>query len=89
LVKCAKQSAGKRYGTSGTKIGNAYLKWAFSEAAVLFLRENPAGQQYLTRLEKKYGQGNAFTLLAQKLARAVYYIFKRPTAFERQTFFQS
>src|SRR5262245_56190665 len=37
LVKCAKESAGKRYGTAGTKIGNAYLKWAFSEAAVLFL----------------------------------------------------
>jgi transposase len=25
LVKCAKESAGKRYGTSGTKIGHAYL----------------------------------------------------------------
>ncbi len=32
LVTCAKESAGKRYGTSGTKIGHAYLKWAFSEA---------------------------------------------------------
>src|SRR2546430_1771059 len=40
LVKCAKESAGKRYGTAGTKIGNAYLKWAFSEAAVLFLPNN-------------------------------------------------
>src|SRR3989454_11977048 len=49
LVKCAKESAGKRYGTSGTKIGNAYLKWAFSEAAVLFLRNHPAGQKYLAR----------------------------------------
>jgi transposase len=49
LVKCAKESAGKRYGTAGNKIGNAYLKWAFSEAAVLFLRDNPAGQKYLTR----------------------------------------
>src|SRR3954447_17444394 len=47
LVKCAKESAGKRYGTSGAKIGNAYLKWAFSEAAVLFLRNNPVGQKYL------------------------------------------
>lgn len=55
LVKCAKESAGKRYGSSGTKIGNAYLKWAFSEAAVLFLRANPAGQKYLARLEKKHG----------------------------------
>jgi transposase len=45
LVTCAKESAGKRYGTSGTKIGHAYLKWAFSEAVVLFLRDNPAGQQ--------------------------------------------
>jgi transposase len=44
LVKCAKESAGKRYGTAGAKIGHAYLKWAFSEAAVLFLRDNPAGQ---------------------------------------------
>jgi len=49
LVKCAKESAGKRYGTSGAKIGNAYLKWAFSEAAVLFLRTNPAGQKYRAR----------------------------------------
>jgi transposase len=49
LVTCAKESAGKHYGTSGTKIGNAYLKWAFSEAAVLFLRNNPAGHTYLAR----------------------------------------
>lgn len=49
LVTCAKESAGKRSGFSGTKIGNASLKWAFSEAAVLFLRDNPAGQKALTR----------------------------------------
>jgi transposase len=36
LVKCAKASAGTRYGTSGQKIGNAYLTWVFAEAAVLF-----------------------------------------------------
>jgi transposase len=40
LVKSAKESAGKKLGTSGKKIGNAHLKWAFSEAAVLFLRRN-------------------------------------------------
>jgi transposase len=49
VVKCAKASAGKRYGTSGTKIGNAYRTWAFSEEAVLFLRHHPAGQQSLAR----------------------------------------
>jgi transposase len=38
LVKCARESAGKPHGFAGKKIGNAHLKWAFSEAAVLFLR---------------------------------------------------
>ena len=86
LVKCAQESAGKRYGTSGAKIGNAYLKWAFSEAAVLFLRHNPVGQKYLTRLEKKHGKGKALTILAHKLARAVYYILKRDTVFDMAKF---
>jgi transposase len=86
LVQCAKESAGKRYGTSGTKIGNAYLKWAFSEAAVLFLRNNPAGQKSLARLERKHGKGKALTVLAHKLARAVYYMLKRGTAFDMDQF---
>jgi transposase len=86
LVKCAKASAGTRYGTAGAKIGNAYLKWAFSEAAVLLLRDHPAGQQYLTRWEKKHGQGKALTLLAQKLGRAVYDMLKRQQAFDVHKF---
>jgi transposase len=86
LVKCAKEAAGKRYGTSGKKIGNAYLKWAFSEAAVLCLRNNPTGQKYLARLVKKHGQGKALTVLAHKLARAVYYMCKRDTAFDLDKF---
>src|SRR5262250_1885178 len=86
LVKCAKESAGKRYGTVGKKIGNAYLKWAFSEAAVLFLRNNPQGQKWLARLEKKNGKGKALTVLAHKLARAVYYMLKRGTAFDMNQF---
>ncbi len=45
LVTCAKASAGTRYGTSGTTIGKASLTWAFSEAAVLCLRNHPPGQQ--------------------------------------------
>jgi transposase len=89
LIKCAKQSAGKRDGTSGTKLGHAYLQWAFSETAVLLLRENPPGQQSLTRLEKTHGQGQALTVLAPKLARAVYSMFKRQTAFDMQKFLQS
>jgi transposase len=59
LVTCARESAGKRYGTSGAKIGKAHLTWAFSEAAVLCLRDHPAAQHYLTRLEKKHDKGKA------------------------------
>jgi transposase len=40
LVRCARESAGKRQGTGGNKIGNAHLKWAFAEAACLLLRES-------------------------------------------------
>jgi transposase len=86
LVKCAKESNGKRVGSSGTKIGNAHLKWAFSEAAVLFLRDHPAGQQLLVRLEKKHGKGKALTILAHKLSRAVYYMLKRKVAFDTHRF---
>jgi transposase len=88
LVTCSKASAGKRLGTSGAKIGNAHLTWAFSEAAVLFLRDHPAAQQYLARLENKHGKGTAFTMLAQKLARAVYSRLNRQVAFATKTFCQ-
>src|SRR5262245_44789059 len=72
LVKCAKESAGKRHGTSGKKIGNVHLKWAFSEASVLFLRANPKGQRFVEKLSSKHGKAKALSILAHKLGRAVY-----------------
>jgi len=86
LVICSKESAGKRLGTSGKKIGNAHLKWAFSEAATLFLRQNPAGQKLLGRLEKKHDKGKALSILAHKLGRAVYHMLKRKVAFDMDLF---
>jgi len=87
LVKCKKQSGGKILGTSGPKMGNVHLKWAFSEAAVLCLRGNPAAQRYLTRLATKHGKATALTILAHKLARAIYYMLHRGHAFDPNTFF--
>jgi len=89
LVKCAKESAGKRYGTSGSKIGNAHLKWAFSEAGVLFLRANPEGMKYRKRLERKHGKAKSLSILAHKLGRAVYYMLKRDQAFDLERFVQA
>jgi transposase len=82
LVKGAKESAGTRDGTGGSTLGNADLKWACSDAAVLVWRDHPFGQKDLTRLEKQHGQGKAMTILAQHVARAVSCMFNRHTAFE-------
>jgi transposase len=86
LVKCAKESAGKHYGYSGNKIGNAFLKWAFSEAAVLFLRGNAPAQKYLDRLTRKHGKAKAITILAHRLGRAVYHMLRRGEAFDTERF---
>jgi transposase len=86
LVKCAKESGGKRLGTSGKKIGNAHLRWAFAEAAVLFLRQNQPGKDYFTKLEHKHGKAKALTVLAHKLGRAVYYMLTREQAFDLNRF---
>jgi transposase len=86
LVKCKKESAGKSLGTSGAKIGNAHLKWAFSEAAVLFLRNNPEGQKYLEKLRNKHGNAKALSILAHKLGRSVYFMLKNKQPFNLNQF---
>jgi transposase len=86
LVKCAKESSGKKLGTSGKKIGNVHLRWAFAEAAVLFLRQSQPGKEYFAKLEHKHGKAKALTVLAHKLGRAVYYMFTREHAFDLNRF---
>jgi transposase len=86
LVKCTKESAGKRLGTGGAKIGNVHLKWAFSEAAILFLRKNPKGQSYFKKLQRKHGKGKALSILAHKLGRTAYHMLVRGTVFDMEKF---
>jgi transposase len=86
LVKSARESNGKRHGTSGKKIGNAHLKWAFSEAAVLFLKHNEPAQKYLATLANRHGKGKALSILAHKLGRAVYFMLKKQIAFDQEKF---
>jgi hypothetical protein len=71
LVHCRQAAGGKRVGPAGAQIGTAHLPWALSDAAVLGVRNTPHGQQLLARLEHKHDTGQALTMLAQKLARAV------------------
>jgi transposase len=86
LVKCEKSSSGKRLGIGGAKIGNVHLKWAFSEAAVLFLRGNPPAQRYAEKLRRKHGKAKALSILAHKLGRAVYFMLKQQRPFSLEAF---
>lgn len=86
LVRCTKESAGKKLGTGGRKIGNVHLKWAFSEAAVLFLRHRAEGKKLLARLQKQHGKGKALSILAHKLGRAAYHMLARGRAFDLEKF---
>jgi len=86
LVKCKAESAGKTYGTQGNKIGNAHLKWAFSEAAVLHLRGNEKAQHYLLTLQKRMSKAKALSALAHKLGRCIFYMLKNEKLFDENKF---
>jgi len=86
LVKCKAESAGKSYGTQGNKIGNAHLKWAFSEVAVLYLRGNDKAKNYLLQLQKRMSKAKALSVLAHKLGRCIYFMLKNETVFDENRF---
>jgi transposase len=86
LIKCTKTSDGKPKGTGKKKQGNRHLKWAFSEAAVMFLRNNAEGKKLHSRLVKKHGKAKALGIIGARLARAVYYMLHRNTPFDMDRF---
>jgi transposase len=84
LVKGTVASAGKIKGLRGAKLGNPYLRWAFGEAAVIAKRDHAVIGPLAQRLEARLG-GNKFkanTVLAIKLARAVYFMLRSGTVFD-------
>jgi transposase len=88
LVRCAHESAGKVVGSGGQKIGNAHLRWAFAEAACLFLRGSERARAWKQKQEKRRGEGKALAILAARLARAVYHLWRKREAFDEARFWQ-
>jgi transposase len=86
LVRCQHRSANKQVGSGGKKIGNAHLKWAFSEAVCLLIRSCPAVKGWQARQEKKRGKKKTLAVLAAKLGRAVYLMLHRKVAFDVRRF---
>jgi transposase len=86
LVKGTVASAGKIKGLRGAKLGNPYLRWAFGEAAVIAKRDHSLIAPLAQRLEAKFN-GNKFkanTVVALKIARAVYFMLKNKTVFDAE-----
>jgi transposase len=86
LVRCDHESAGKKIGSGGKKIGNAHLRWAFAEAACLFLRGSERARQWKQKQEKKHGSAKVLGILAARLARAVYHTLRKQEAFDEDRF---
>jgi transposase len=82
LIRPQKTSAGKVTGSGGGKIGNAHLKWAFSEAACLLARESDQAKRFLARKAKQHGKAKALGILAARLGRAVYHMLRQKKAFD-------
>jgi transposase len=86
LIRPVKESGGKRTGTAHGTIGNAYVKWAFSEAVVVFLRETREAQPYIRRLERKEGKDKAKGILSHRLGRTVYDMLTHTQLFDINKF---
>src|SRR5262245_52233541 len=74
LCGAVQESDNKRVGVGNRKAGNAWLKWAFSEAAVLSAQKDERLGRYLQKLTSRLGKPKALSALAHKLGRAFYHM---------------
>lgn len=87
LVDAKRLSNGKRKGENNAKNGNAWLSWAFSEAAHFAIRNYPAAKAFYDRKSRQKNQILALRALAHKLARASFYVTTRQEAFDPKKLF--
>jgi transposase len=86
LVRCPHESAGKKKGSGPMRVGNAHLKWAFSEAACLMLRSCLPAKSWMRRVEKRKGKRKALAILEAKIGRCVYHLWKKRVPFDVKRF---
>jgi len=81
-VGSARYSNGKKKGEGNTRNGNAYLIWAFIEAANFARRFNADAKRFFERKKARTNKVIATKALAHKLARASYHILKEQRPFD-------
>lgn len=89
VVKTQRESNRKRTDNKNQKIGNPYLKWAFSQAAVYAVVHSPEIRKYFENLSRKLGKKKARAVLRHRIAVAVYYTLKRKEPFNLEKFLQT
>lgn len=81
-VKSERLSNGKKKGENNRKNGNKYLAWAFIEAANFAIRYNDKVKSFYQKKKAKTNGIIATKAVANKLARACYYIMKDQVPFD-------
>jgi len=86
-VKSERLSNGKRKGEGNRKCGNKYLSWAFSEAAHMCVRYEPAAKRFYERKRARTNGIVAIRASAHKLCRAAYYMLREQQPFDANRLF--
>jgi transposase len=81
-VKSDRVSNGKRKGVGNRKNGNRYLSWAFREAAHFAVQYSDRIRRYHQRKASKTHRRVADSAVANKLAKACYYIMRDDVLFD-------
>jgi transposase len=86
-VDSERLSNGRKKGEGNVKNGNAYLAWAFIEAANFARRYCPEAKRFYERKRAKTNTIVATKALAHKLARACYHVLREQKPFDVQRCF--
>jgi transposase len=86
-VGSGRYSNNKKKGEGNRKNGNAYLAWAFVEAAHFALRYSEPAKRFYDRKKARANAALATKALAHKLARACYHMLKEQTVFDEKRCF--
>jgi len=87
VVRCDRTSSGEKVDRKNQKIGNPYLKWAFSQIIIAAQKSSERIRKYYQRLEAKHGTAKA--RIAHKFCVAAYFMLKNGQPFDEKRFVQS
>jgi len=82
LVPGARDSGGKRSHRSGSKDGNPFLKYAFTEVAIKAMMFYPEIKAFAANLEHRSTKAIARTVVAKELAKISFYVLHRQQEFQ-------